>query len=63
MSNYFFCYSKTLHRFLHERYNIQYICAAYHETTHKKFWLYERTELLKQAQEEYKNLFTPVTKS
>lgn len=60
MSKYFFCYSKTLHRFIHERYKLEYICTAIHETTNKKFWLYERTDQLKAAQEEYKSLFNPV---
>lgn len=51
----FFCYDSSLHKYLHKVNNQQYICAALHEKTGNKFWLYERTttidNLIKQFQE------------
>ncbi|PLR72283.1 hypothetical protein CYJ37_12055 [Bacillus sp. UMB0728] len=60
MSKYFFCYSKPLHKFIQNRYKLDYVTAALHETTLKKFWLYERSDQLRQAQEEYKTLFKSI---
>jgi hypothetical protein len=54
---YFFCYSRVLHKFIQNKHRVNYICAAYHESTHKKFWLYERSETLKTALDEYKQIF------
>jgi hypothetical protein len=54
MSKYFFCYDSALHRYLHKANKQEYICAAKHETTDKKFWLYERTSVLDQLITQYK---------
>jgi hypothetical protein len=54
---YFFCYSKVLHNFIQNRHKINYVCAGLHETTYKKFWLYERSERLTVALNEYKQIF------
>lgn len=56
-SKYFFCYSPTLHKYLNKKYKLSYICTAFHETNHKKFWLYEQSETLTKAINEYKSLF------
>jgi hypothetical protein len=56
MSKYFFCYSKQLHKYIQSHYNISYICTALHETTNKKFWLYERNEQLNNALQDYNNI-------
>lgn len=53
--DFFFCYSKQLHNYI-ERHQINYICAAYHESTYRKFWLYMRSERLNKALAEYKQL-------
>jgi hypothetical protein len=53
--DFFFCYSKELHNHI-QRHNINYVCAAYHETTYRKFWLYIRTEQLANALKQYKQL-------
>ncbi|PKR82880.1 hypothetical protein CWO92_22075 [Heyndrickxia camelliae] len=53
MSNYFFCYDSSLHKYLHKIHKQSYICAALHQTTHKTFWLYERTPEINKLIEEY----------
>lgn len=53
MSKYFFCYDQMLHKFLHRKHNQNYICAAIHETTNKKFWLYERNETVNNLISQY----------
>lgn len=57
---YFFCYSPTLHKFIHSRHNIRFICTAKNESDNRKFWLYERTEELKVALDDYKAIFKGV---
>jgi hypothetical protein len=52
--DFFFCYSKELHNYIQTRHKINYICAAYHESTYKKFWLYQRSDNLKKALDTYK---------
>ena len=54
---YFYCYSFTLHKFLHYANNMKYICAALNEKTLKKFWLYENTPQLQKLLEEYNSIF------
>lgn len=56
-SKYFFCYSSNVHKFLNKVKNIDYVCAAKHETTDKKFWLYEQSDFLTMALNEYKRFF------
>jgi hypothetical protein len=53
-NEFFFCYSKELHNFIQNKHRINFVCAAYHESTQKKFWLYQRSERLKMALDEYK---------
>ena len=50
---YFWCYSTNLHEFLRYEKGLKYICTAFHATTMKRFWLFERTEELKNALSEY----------
>lgn len=60
MSKYFFCYSPTLHKFIHTRHKLKYICAAKNEHDNRKFWLYEQSPELSIALTEYKNIFKGV---
>ncbi|OWW11709.1 hypothetical protein BUE63_02445 [Bacillus sp. MB353a] len=50
---YFFCYSTNLHEFLRYEKGIKYICTAFHDTTNKRFWLFERDGKLLNALDEY----------
>lgn len=59
-SNYFFCYSHTLHKYIHNKYKIKFICTALSENDKRKFWLYELTPELKKVLSEYKNIFKGV---
>jgi hypothetical protein len=52
---FFFCYSFDLHKYI-QRHNIKYVCAALHENTHNKFWLYMRTDELKKVLNLYKGI-------
>lgn len=56
-SKYYFCYSPTLHKFLHNKKKIPYICAALREDTLEKFWLYEKNSTLEQALKEFTAIF------
>lgn len=49
---YFYCYSTNLHTFLRSK-GHRYICAGLHETTHRKFYLYNRTDDLNAHLTEY----------
>ncbi|TPF17964.1 hypothetical protein CBE79_04205 [Priestia megaterium] len=49
----FYCYSKALHKYLHNVHNVKYLCTALHEHTKNKFWLYERTPQLNSLIREY----------
>lgn len=51
---YFFCYSTNLHEFLRYEKEIKYVCTAFHATSNKRFWLFERSEELKNALTEYR---------
>ena len=55
-SKYFFCYSLTLHNFIHNTFKIPYICAAKNEKDNRKFWLYEQSEKLGEALTIYNQL-------
>lgn len=57
MSNYFFCYSPTLHKFIHNKYKIKFVCTALHTGDKRQFWLYEQSEMLTKAITEYKAIF------
>jgi hypothetical protein len=57
---YFFCYSPTLHKFLHNRHKIKFICAALNENDKRKFWLYEQSDELSKGILEYKSIFKGV---
>lgn len=50
---YFFCYSTNLHEFLRYEKEINFICTALHTKTKNRFWLFERSEELKDALSEY----------
>lgn len=54
-SKYFFCYSPTLHKFIHNKYKIPFVCAARNEKDNRKFWLYEQSEQLGEALQTYNN--------
>jgi hypothetical protein len=54
---YFYCYSPLLHKFLHQKCKIPYICTALHEHTKNKFWLYEKNELLHESIKKYNQIF------
>lgn len=51
---FFFCYSSDLHKYI-QKHNIKYVCAALTENKHRKFWLYMRTEQLREVLNQYKN--------
>ncbi|MEB2492868.1 hypothetical protein SOP93_17020 [Peribacillus frigoritolerans] len=51
---YFFCYSTNLLEYLRFEKGQKFICTAFHDKTMKRFWLFERTEDLKQSLIEYK---------
>lgn len=59
MSNLFFCYDSGLHKYLHKVNKQKYLCAALHETTGKKFWLYERNETVNNLIGDYKKFMQP----
>jgi len=54
---YYFCYDPLLHQFLHSKHNVKYICAAIHERTNRKFWLYERDEKVNELIKKFHQLF------
>jgi hypothetical protein len=54
LDKYFFCYSTNLLEYLRFEKGQRFICTAFHDKTLKRFWLFERTENLKQALIEYK---------
>ncbi|MFJ8069987.1 hypothetical protein ACIQZD_13685 [Peribacillus sp. NPDC096447] len=53
MEKYFFCYSTNLYEFLRYTKGIVFICTAFHDKTGKRFWLFERDEVLLEALKEY----------
>lgn len=53
MEKYFFCYSTNLYEFLRYEKEIKFICTAYHDKTSKRFWLFEREDILLDALKEY----------
>jgi hypothetical protein len=53
--NYFFCYDKRLRDFLKYEKGIDYITEGRHLKTGMIFTLFERTEFLNQAIQEWKN--------
>ena len=53
MEKYFFCYSTNLQAFLRYEKGIKFICTAFHDKTNRRFWLFERDEVLLDALEEY----------
>lgn len=56
LNNHYYCYSKQLHKYIQEKHHIKYVCAALHEKTLKKFWLYEKSDQLNNALQEYSNI-------
>ena len=44
-NKYFYCYSGPLKDFLN-KHNLKYITKSVHEKTHKKYWVFEGSELL-----------------
>ena len=53
-SNFFYCYSPVLFKFLQNK-GFRYICCGMAENTGKKFWQFERCEELSAALDEFKN--------
>ena len=53
----FYCYSPYLHNYISKKYKLEYLCAAIHESTGRKFWLYHKSDELQKALKEYKLLF------
>ncbi len=54
-SEYFYCYSPNLFRFLKMGKKINYICTGLHEKTLQQFWLFKSNEQLIRAMAEYKS--------
>jgi hypothetical protein len=46
--NYFFCYSPNLYKHLKYNNNISYITKGINPSTKKTFWIFEKTDHLKQ---------------
>lgn len=42
VSNFYYCYSPVLYRFLKAK-GFRYICTGLNESTMRQFWQYERT--------------------
>ncbi|PQP90946.1 hypothetical protein CPT76_03780 [Paenibacillus sp. AR247] len=53
ISEYFYCYSIPLFRFLKMDKGISFICYALHDKTPMSFWLFEKNDELKRALKEY----------
>lgn len=51
----FYCYSKRLLNFAKDN-GIQYICQGINNKTNKKYWVYERNEILKNILDEFNKL-------
>lgn len=56
-SKYYFCYSPYIQKYLHTTKKIPFICNGLHKESRKEFWLYERTQSLTKALEDYHNFF------
>ncbi|AWG44159.1 hypothetical protein BEH_24220 [Priestia filamentosa] len=52
-NQYYYCYNKSVHTYLHLKRGIPFICTALHEKTGKKFWLYEQDNRLTNALRDY----------
>lgn len=52
-SEYFYCYSTNLFKYLKLEKKIKYVCSALHEKTFNKFWLFKRDDELNKALTEY----------
>jgi|AKZA01.1.fsa_nt_gi hypothetical protein len=50
--DFFYCYNKHLFSYLKDE-GFDYIFTAYHITTHRQFFLFERTEELSKALDTY----------
>lgn len=61
-SEYFYCYSMKLFKYLKMDKKINYICSALHEKTVNKFWLFNRDDELNKALTEYMERVVEVTK-
>lgn len=55
-SRFFFCYDSKLFKWLRYEKSISFLFKAKHEQTLKSFWLFERTEELTAAIDQYKQL-------
>lgn len=53
---YFYCYDINLFKFLKQNKNLNYICTGLNENNLRKFWQFERTDLLQSYLHEYKLL-------
>lgn len=45
MNNYFYCYSPKLKAHLIDA-GERFVCVGLHETTHRKFWLFQQSDRL-----------------
>ncbi|MGG3802518.1 DUF5659 domain-containing protein [Metabacillus fastidiosus] len=52
---YFYCYSIPLFKYLKMDKGFSFICYGLHDKTLKAFWLFEKTEELKEALTDYKS--------
>lgn len=52
-TEYFYCYSVPLFKFLKMDKGISFICYALHDKTLKPFWMFEKNDELKIALKEY----------
>jgi hypothetical protein len=53
-SEYYYCYSTNLFKFLKMEKKISYNCSGLHEVTMRKFWQFKRDDELNQALADYK---------
>jgi hypothetical protein len=53
---FYFCYSYPLYHFLHDDCKFESIMIALHIKTHRRFWLFKRSEKLNNAIDKYKEI-------
>jgi hypothetical protein len=52
MSDFFYCYSPNLYKFLRDR-GVKFICTGLNESSMRQFWQYPRNEHLDELLTEY----------
>lgn len=55
MNKYFYCYNARMSKFIIDK-GVQYVTQAYHKETWNMFTLFERSDQLEQAIQEYRRL-------